>query len=169
MGSWGATGEGGAAHVTSEGTPADINRRPAKAAQHSPQSSAADCAHLCQDARRHTACLLPRPAGLHLRLLLPELPKGRQEGHVRPGAETGRCFGPRVWRGRGLGILLRTRAARSAHAPRRELRDRARMPGGRQLPSTRPGQRPEQRDPAGRAERGLAAAAGTTGGGAGAR
>lgn len=84
-GSWG----GGGGHVTSEGTPADINRQPAKTSQHRPQSSTAHCAHPRQDARRHTARLLPRPAGLHLRLLLPELPKGRQEGHVRPGAETG--------------------------------------------------------------------------------
>lgn len=82
VGSWGATGEGVGSHVVAEGTPADINRQTAKAAEHSPQSSTARCAHLRQDARHRAACLLLQPAGLHVCLLLPELPEGWQEGHV---------------------------------------------------------------------------------------
>uniref|UniRef100_A0A8C2P2M4 Uncharacterized protein n=1 Tax=Capra hircus TaxID=9925 RepID=A0A8C2P2M4_CAPHI len=93
----------------------DINRQPAKTSRHRPQSSTAHCAHPRQDARRHTARLLPRPAGLHLRLLLPELPKGRQEGHVRPGAETESCVTEPECR-EGIGFPRRVRASDRSNA-----------------------------------------------------
>ena len=62
-------------------------------------------------------------------------------------------------------VWSREPQASSAPSPRRELRLRARVPGWHGLPPPHALRRPEQRHPAGRADRCLAAAAGAAGAG----